>query len=110
MRPNKKTITLGTAVLCLTLVAALPADFDLSWYTIDGGGEMWCTGGDFELSGTTGQPDASTTVLTGGDFELTGGFWKPGWRAPEQRTLAPDAREPLDQDYEQAEEQPLPPP
>lgn len=48
--------------------------YDLSWYTIDGGGDMWSTGGSFELSGTIGQPDAGT-VMTGGGFELLGGFW-----------------------------------
>ncbi len=48
-------------------------DFDLSWYTIDGGGEMFTSGGDFELSGTIGQPDPG--AMTGGDFELVGGFW-----------------------------------
>jgi hypothetical protein len=52
---------------------ALP-DYDLSWYTVDGGGEMFSTGGDYELSGTIGQPDASE-VMIGDEFELTGGFW-----------------------------------
>lgn len=33
------------------------------------------TGGDFELSGTIGQPDAG--VLSSGEFELCGGFWFP---------------------------------
>ena len=55
--------------------AVLAQDFDIDWYTMDGGGEMWTTGGDFELSGTIGQPDASTTIMSGGDFELAGGFW-----------------------------------
>ncbi len=56
------------------------ADFSLDWWTVDGGGDMWTTGGGFELSGTIGQPDAGT-VMTGGGFELTGGFWAVG--APE---------------------------
>ena len=34
---------------------------------------MLSTGGDFELSGTIGQPDAG--LLVGGGFTLTGGFW-----------------------------------
>ncbi len=42
------------------------------WNTIDGGGGF-SSGGDFELEGTIGQPDAG--ILTGGDFELSGGFW-----------------------------------
>jgi hypothetical protein len=60
------------ALLTATTVAA--DEFELDWWTIDGGGEMWTTGGDFELSGTIGQPDAGP-AMTGGDFELTGGFW-----------------------------------
>ena len=55
--------------------AALAQDFTIDWYTVDGGGEMFTAGGDFELSGTIGQPDASTTAMTGGEFEITGGFW-----------------------------------
>jgi hypothetical protein len=50
-------------------------DFTLDWWTVDGGGEMWTTGGDYELSGTIGQPDANETAMTGGNFELTGSFW-----------------------------------
>ena len=34
---------------------------------------MFCTGGEFELSGTVGQVDAA--VFSGGDYVLTGGFW-----------------------------------
>jgi hypothetical protein len=62
------------AVLAVSTASA--QTFDLGWNTIDGGGAMWTTGGDFELSGTIGQPDAGVT-MTGGGFELTGGFW-PG--------------------------------
>jgi len=47
--------------------------FEITRSTIDGGGVMFSTGGDFELSGTIGQPDAG--AMAGGDFELTGGFW-----------------------------------
>ncbi len=38
------------------------------------GGTGSSSGGAFSLSGTVGQPDASTP-LTGGAFALTGGFW-----------------------------------
>ena len=48
-------------------------DFDVSRFTIDGGGAMFSTGADFDVSGTIGQPEAGT--LTGGDFVLIGGFW-----------------------------------
>jgi len=62
-------------LLCLFVTPAVFGQFDLAWYTIDGGGEMLITGGDFELSGAIGQPDANESVLTGGDLELVGGFW-----------------------------------
>jgi hypothetical protein len=48
-------------------------EFQLARFTVDSGGVIRSTGGDFEVSGTIGQPDAG--VLTGGNFELTGGFW-----------------------------------
>jgi len=65
------------ASLMLALVAGqllLAGGFDPSWFTIDGGGDMFTTGGSFEVSGTIGQPDAGGPV-TGGGFELVGGFW-----------------------------------
>lgn len=60
-----------------TLIGALPGaalaqDFTISWYSIDAGGGV-STGGDFELRGVIGQPDAGDTLAAGG-FELTGGF------------------------------------
>ena len=76
---------MNNILLCITVLlmlgvasaAALADDFDVDWYTVDGGGEMWTTGGDYELSGTIAQPDAGG-AMTGGDFELTGGFWAGG--------------------------------
>ena len=56
-------------------------DFSLDWWTVDAGGEMFTTGGDFELSGTIGQPDAGA-IMTGGDFELIGGFWSGAAEQP----------------------------
>jgi hypothetical protein len=68
-----------------TLIVLLPVsahvvladDFGIDWFTVDGGGKMLSTGGEFELSGSIGQPDAGAAAMTGGDFELAGGFW-PG--------------------------------
>ncbi len=48
--------------------------FELSWSTLDGGGStIGSFGGDFELAGTVGQPDAGPSAEA--DFELIGGFW-----------------------------------
>jgi hypothetical protein len=59
----------GTAFLAL----AGEPEFEITRSTIDGGGVTNSTGGDFELSGTIGQPDAG--VMNGGEFQLSGGFW-----------------------------------
>ncbi len=74
MRAYKATLTSIVALALFATATATAQDFDLFWHTVDGGGEMWTVGGDFELSGTIGQPDAGAT-MTGGDFALTGGFW-----------------------------------
>ena len=80
-RRNARIIRVILGILVLTNAATLAGDFALDWWTADSGGEMWTAGGEFELSGTIGQPDANVTVMTGGDFELTGGFW-PGVSTP----------------------------
>ena len=73
-RCQKLTYALSIG-LTLALVSNTSfGDYTIDWWTIDGGGEMWTTGGDFELSGTIGQSDAGV-VMAGGDFELAGGFW-----------------------------------
>ncbi len=70
---TKRLVTLAGTVMILALApTAFAQDFAIDWYTIDGGGGF-SAGGDFELEGTIGQPDAG--ALTGGDFALTGGFW-----------------------------------
>ncbi len=52
---------------------ALAQQYSISWYKIAGGGGT-STNGQYSLSGTIGQPDASG-ALTGGNYSLTGGFW-----------------------------------
>ncbi len=65
-------------VLMVTGVRAQP--YDLNWNSIDCGGGISSTGGNFELGGTFGQPDAGPK-LTGGNYQLAGGFW-PAFTAP----------------------------
>jgi hypothetical protein len=73
-----KAKLLSWIIATLTLMGISTAQsgggYDLSWWTIDGGGITFATGGTFNLGGTVGQPDASN-ALTGGAFSLTGGFW-----------------------------------
>lgn len=62
----------------LVLAGAVPAvqsqDFQLSWFTIDGGGATWSAGSNFEISGTIGQFDAGV-IMFGGSFQIEGGLW-----------------------------------
>ena len=71
----------GTCCVLLLVVVPLVlaqtrVDYDLSRWTVDGGGGTLSTGGGYRLGGTAGQPDAG--VLTGGGYTLGGGFWRGG--------------------------------
>lgn len=55
---------------------ASTADYDLSWWTVDGGGGHGTGQGGYALDGTIGQPDAG--VMAGGDYTLSGGLWAGG--------------------------------
>ena len=73
----KRAITIGVLLLALsavswTALAQTGGGFDLSWFSVDGGGGT-SAGGDFALVGSLGQPDAGNG-LAGGGFTLTGGF------------------------------------
>ncbi len=78
-------VLIGAALLALAVVAGygLPAaaqqpeqTYTLDWWTVDGGGATFSTGGGYSLGGTAGQPDAG--VLQGGGYTLGGGFWRGG--------------------------------
>ncbi len=75
------TLAALVALVALPVTPAVGQALSIPWWTIDAGGGMRSTGGDFELSGTIGQPDAGT--MSGGDFELTGGFWAATDAAPQ---------------------------
>lgn len=59
-----------------TAFAQSSSGFDLSWSTVNGGGQTFSTGGPYILGGTIGQPDAG--ALSGGSYILEGGFWGGG--------------------------------
>ena len=71
---NKQGILVALLVLGL-IVSSSWGQYELSWYTIDGGGGR-SSGGPYELLGTIGQPDAAWS--SGGDYELLGGFLPGG--------------------------------
>ena len=78
---------LALAALLLLVAGAAwaqTAGYDLSWWTVDGGGATALAGGGYSLGGTAGQPDAGQ--LSGGGYTLGGGFWGGG-AAVERREL-----------------------
>jgi len=84
---TSRTTVLVTIALLLAVSTALArSGYDLSWWTVDGGGGI-ASGGPYTLTGTIGQPDAGT--LTGGDYTLGGGFWGPGAVTVEYKVYLP---------------------
>src|SRR5450432_2922398 len=47
--------------------------YSIDWYKISGGGGT-SSNGQYTVSGTIGQPDASG-AMSGGNYSVTGGFW-----------------------------------
>lgn len=75
MQWRKTTLMLASLAAGTVGVVAAAQEYEISRSTIDGGGVMRSSGGDFELSSTIGQPDAGVMSSGDGTFELTGGFW-----------------------------------
>lgn len=89
----RRTLLVALTILAMLVVVSLASaqsgQWDLTWFTIDGGGTTSSTGDGFALSGTIGQPD--TGSLSGGVYTLKGGFWggMAGWGAPTSTVYLP---------------------
>jgi hypothetical protein len=68
-----KSLMAILAMVALMALSASAQNYNISWYKVAGGGGT-SSGGQYSLSGTIGQPDASG-ALTGGNYSITGGFW-----------------------------------
>ena len=53
-------------------VVAANGGVTIDWYSVDSGGGQ-SDGGDYQLDGIIGQPEAQTSA-TGGDYQLDGGY------------------------------------
>jgi hypothetical protein len=64
-------------LVLLTSLLIVPSGFaqqySISWFKVAGGGGT-SSNGQYTVSGTVGQPDASV-AMTGGSYSVTGGFW-----------------------------------
>jgi hypothetical protein len=72
MKTSQRKVVPFVLSLLVAVALAQPGGYDLSWWTVDGGGGT-LQGGSYTLSGTAGQPDAVT--WQGGGYILPGGFW-----------------------------------
>jgi hypothetical protein len=73
MKNFLRTIWVMLAGLLLAAPSLHAQSYSISWYKIGGGGGA-STNGQYSLTGTIGQPEASG-AMTGGNYSLTGGFW-----------------------------------
>lgn len=86
LRQTHRGITLALAILILLALTTRQAmapgpaqsagGYDLTWNSVDGGGDMFSTGGSYSLGATIGQADAGT--FSGANYMLIGGFWGNG--------------------------------
>jgi hypothetical protein len=68
-------IACGLPLLSVFSASAV-GGYSIDWWTIDGGGAISSTGGDFSLAGTIGQPEYGTSSAE--SYSLSGGFWGGG--------------------------------
>ena len=78
-------VLLMPAAIVFAQSSGPPTGYDLSWWTVDGGGIVANDSSGYALGGTAGQPDAA--VWSDGDYVLAGGFW--GGIAVEYRIYLP---------------------
>ncbi|MBN1878151.1 MAG: hypothetical protein JXA33_28275 [Anaerolineae bacterium] len=87
-KTGRRTVLVVSLLIMMTVAGTWPphfgvladaslADFDLSWWTVDSGGDLSTDGSGYALLGTIGQPDAGLSSSTGLDYVLVGGFHRP---------------------------------
>jgi uncharacterized repeat protein (TIGR01451 family) len=69
-----RRILIACALWVLASASAWAQPFEVSWWTVDGGGVTGAVGGTFGLDATAGQPDAGGP-FTGAPYALRSGFW-----------------------------------
>lgn len=71
-RAVRISVLIAFALVLLTGIALANGTYEISWFSVDGGGGG-SAGGVYALVGSVGQPDAG--ALSGGGYSLVGGFW-----------------------------------
>lgn len=95
MNPRTQTMvrTLMTLLIVSVGTSALAQSYEVKWYTIDGGGEMFSVSASetYVLGGTIGQPDAGAS--TSETYALKGGFWPVALPGMAKRPMGEDCYE-----------------
>lgn len=68
------SVIICVVLLCVTAAALGQDTYEIGWYSVDGGGTTYSSGGLYRLGGTAGQPDASGP-MSGYYVVAMGGFW-----------------------------------
>jgi hypothetical protein len=95
MKTMKLLFFFGSCLVASIALSARAQTYDISWFSIDGGGGT-SSGGIYSVTGTIGQPDAG--VLSGGNYSIVGGFWSaiaatPGSPASPQLSVSVSGQE-----------------
>ncbi|MEE4639618.1 MAG: hypothetical protein V2J42_12850 [Wenzhouxiangella sp.] len=69
-------------LLLATPLAVDANDFEIDWWTVDGGGTLESEQEGWSLAGTIGQWDAAGQIASGEKWTLQGGFW--GFEMPDR--------------------------
>ena len=82
---RKLLILLGPVLLLAGAVglAYAGSGYQVSWWTVDGGGGRLSSDGGYALLGNVGQPDAGQP-LSSASYSLVGGFWSGAPAEPPQ--------------------------
>ena len=91
---NRIAVALG--LVTASSVPALAQNYDVSWWTVDGGGTSGIAGGPYTVAATAGQPDAGGPHA-GGTYVLDGGFWGGMTLYPETKCTAARAVDMIEQ-------------
>lgn len=69
----RNSLFIGLVAALGMALSASAQSYSINWYKIAGGGGT-SSNGQYSLSGTIGQPDASG-AMNGGQYSVTGGYW-----------------------------------
>jgi hypothetical protein len=74
------------------LLAQSGGEFIITRSTMDAGGGL-LAGGNYQLQGTLGQPEASRQTPVAGDYSMNGGFWRDGVVITDEEVIFQDGFE-----------------